>query len=127
MTLRIALVAHDAKKAELCDFVAKHIRFFERCELVSTGTTGTRLLEACPQLRITRCKSGPLGGDQQIGSMIAEQRVDALIFLPDPLTPMPHDVDVKALLRLTWLYNVPTACNLSTAEALVTMLRIPTR
>jgi methylglyoxal synthase len=106
----------------LCDFVAQHLSVFERCSLVATGTTGTQIMARCPSLVVERVASGPRGGDQQIGAQITEGRITALIFLPDPLTPMPHDVDVKALLRLTWLYNVPSACNLATAKALVATL-----
>jgi methylglyoxal synthase len=123
--LRVALIAHDAKKAELCEFVATHIQAFENFQLVATGTTGAHVMNRCPQLQIDRVQSGPKGGDQQIGARIAEGKLDMVIFLPDPLTPMPHDVDVKALLRLTWLYNVPCACNLSTATAMIAALMVP--
>ncbi len=92
---------------------------FASHDLVSTGTTGGRVLEACPGLDITRLKSGPLGGDQQIGALIAEAQVDVLIFFVDPLTPMPHDVDVKALMRLAIVYDIPMALNRATAELLV--------
>jgi methylglyoxal synthase len=119
---RVALIAHDSKKAELCDFVARHIERFSHWDLVATGTTGAQIMQRCPQLQIARVASGPRGGDQQIGALITEGKIDAMIFLPDPLTPMPHDVDVKALLRLTWLYNVPSACNVATAEAVVRVL-----
>jgi len=92
---------------------------------VATGTTGERVIEACPELEVRRLKSGPLGGDQQIGALIAEGAVDALIFFVDPLTPMPHDVDVKALMRLAIVYDIPLALNLATAEMMLKRLRQP--
>lgn len=115
----IALVAHDAKKDALISWVGKHLATFQKARLFSTGTTGGRLLDTYPDLTLTRLKSGPLGGDQQIGAMIAEGRLDALIFFVDPLSPMPHDVDVKALTRLAIVYDLPMACNIGTAEALI--------
>ena len=87
--------------------------------IVSTGTTGGRIIEACPTLDVTRLKSGPLGGDQQIGSLICQQKIDALIFFVDPLSPMPHDVDIKALTRLATVYDLPMACSRSTADLIV--------
>ena len=116
---RIALIAHDEKKDDMVAFVAAHGDFFAGCDIVATGTTGGRVAEACPGLTIRRLKSGPLGGDQQIGALIAEGAIDAVIFLVDPLTPMPHDVDVKALMRLAIVYNIPLALNLATAEVLL--------
>lgn len=117
--LRLALVAHDAKKPDLAEFVAAHAQRVAGFELWATGTTGARLMERCPELAVTRLKSGPLGGDQQIGAMIAEGRIDALIFFIDPLSPMPHDVDVKALTRLAVVYDIPMALNRATAERIV--------
>ena len=117
--LRLALVAHDKKKAQMAAFAKRHVATLAACELVATGTTGARIVKACPQLRVTRLKSGPLGGDQQIGALIAEGRVDALIFFVDPLSPHPHDVDVKALTRLALVYDIPMACNPATAELVV--------
>jgi methylglyoxal synthase len=117
--LRLALVAHDAKKPDLTEFVAAHAQRLAGFELWATGTTGARLMERCPELAVTRLKSGPLGGDQQIGAMIAEGRIDALIFFIDPLSPMPHDVDVKALTRLAVVYDIPIALNRATAERIV--------
>ena len=116
--LCVALVAHDAKKAEMADFAA-HVAVLRGCDLVATGTTGGRIMERCPDLTITRLKSGPLGGDQQIGAMIAEGRIDALVFFVDPLSPHPHDVDVKALTRLALVYDIPLALNRATAEQLI--------
>jgi methylglyoxal synthase len=114
--LRLALIAHDEKKDDMVAFAVAHADFFSSCDIVATGTTGGRIADACPQLAIRRLKSGPLGGDQQIGALIAEGRVDALIFFVDPLTPMPHDVDVKALMRLAIVYDIPMALNRATAE-----------
>lgn len=115
----LALVAHDAKKADMAAFAEAHRSVLARCRLVATGTTGARILERCPDLDVTRLKSGPLGGDQQIGAMIAEGRIDGLIFLVDPLSPHPHDVDVKALMRLALVYDIPMALNRATAERLI--------
>ena len=117
--LRVALVAHDAKKADMADFVARHIAPMRRFDLCATGTTGTRVMERCPDLSVSLLKSGPLGGDQQVGAGIAEGRIDALIFSVDPLSPHPHDVDVKALTRLAPVYDIPMALNRATAERLI--------
>jgi methylglyoxal synthase len=117
--LRLALIAHDEKKADMVAFAEKHAEFLSRCDIVATGTTGQRIFEACPGLEIRRLKSGPLGGDQQIGALIAEGKVDALIFFVDPLTPLPHDVDVKALMRLAIVYDIEMALNRATAEVIV--------
>ena len=121
--LRLALIAHDQKKDDLVEFVAGHADFFAACDLVATGTTGGRIAEACPQLALRRLKSGPLGGDQQIGALIAEGQVDMLIYFVDPLTPMPHDVDVKALMRLAIVHDIPMALNRATAAILVSAQR----
>ena len=117
--LCLALIAHDQKKDDIVSFVRSHADFLEGCTIYATGTTGGRIQEACPVLDVTRMKSGPLGGDQQIGALIAEGRIDALIFFVDPLTPMPHDVDVKALMRLAIVYDIPMALNRATAEIVV--------
>jgi methylglyoxal synthase len=114
--IRIALVAHDDKKADMVAFALRHRDSLSRCTLFATGTTGGRILEQCPEFNLTRLKSGPLGGDQQIGALIATGDIDALIFLVDPLSPHPHDVDVKALMRLALVYNIPMALNLASAE-----------
>jgi methylglyoxal synthase len=106
---RLALIAHDQKKDDLVAFAKAHADFLAGCDIVATGTTGRRILDVCPHLAIKRLKSGPLGGDQQIGALIAEGMIDALIFFVDPLTPMPHDVDVKALMRLAIVYDMPMA------------------
>ncbi len=115
----IALVAHDDRKAALVAWVERHRAELADMPLVATGTTGGRILEACPELRLTRVKSGPLGGDQQIGAMIAEGRIGALIFFVDPLSPHPHDVDVKALTRLALVYDIPMALSPATAELVI--------
>ncbi len=120
----LALVAHDAKKADMAAFVADHRERLTGFDLYATGTTGGRIMEACPSLPVTRLKSGPLGGDQQIGALIAENRLDGLIFFVDPLSPMPHDVDVKALTRLALVYDIPMALNRSTADMLIRSERL---
>lgn len=121
MTTRetIALIAHDQKKDDMAEFARRHQQALSAYDLVATGTTGGRILEAAPSLNVTRMKSGPLGGDQQIGAMIAEGRISMLIFFTDPLTAMPHDVDVKALTRLATVYDIPMALNRATAELLI--------
>jgi len=116
---RLALVAHDATKDSLVAWATRHRQALAGCRLVATGTTGARLLAALPELTVERVKSGPLGGDQQIGARIAEGLVDALVFFVDPLTSLPHDVDVKALTRLALVYDVPLALNAATADALM--------
>jgi methylglyoxal synthase len=125
---RIGLVAHDNRKKDLIEWTSwNHVELVKH-ELICTGTTGRLVEEALleklqinqhSKLRMTKLKSGPLGGDQQLGALISEGKVDMLIFLWDPMQPQPHDVDVKALLRITALYNVPTACNRSTADFLI--------
>jgi len=115
----IALIAHDEKKDDMAAFAAENERVLAEARIVATGTTGGRVLEACPGLDVTRLKSVPLGGDQQIGALIATGEVDLLIFFVDPLTPMPHDVDVKALMRLAIVYDIPMALNRATAESLL--------
>ena len=115
----VALVAHDEKKQEMVDFARDHRKRLATLRLYATGTTGTRVMEACPELAVSRMKSGPLGGDQQIGAMIAEGKISALIFFIDPLSPLPHDVDIKALTRLAVVYDIPMALNRRTAEILI--------
>lgn len=118
----IALIAHDLKKDDLVAFAALHNAELSGFDIVATGTTGGLVAEACPELDVRRMKSGPLGGDQQIGALIAEGLVDGLIFFVDPLTAMPHDVDVKALSRLAILYDIPFAQNRATADILIERL-----
>ena len=115
---RIALVAHDAKKPDLLDWVQTHLEELSHHELFGTGSTGG-LVASETGLPVHRFMSGPLGGDQQIGASIAENQIDFLIFFWDPLEPQPHDPDVKALLRIAVLYNIPTASNRATADFLI--------
>lgn len=113
--MRIALIAHDKKKSEMVAFVQKHIKIFEKHELYATGTTGKQIIEAT-KLKVKCKKSGPLGGDQEIGSMIANGKLDMVIFFRDPLTAQPHEPDVSALLRLSDVYQIPLATNIATAD-----------
>ena len=114
--LRLALVAHDARKDALIEWAGRHLERLTGARIYATGTTGKRLLERYPDLDVTALLSGPLGGDQQLGAMIGEQRLDGLIFFIDPLSPMPHDVDVKALNRLAVVYDLPLANSPRTAD-----------
>lgn len=116
----IAVIAHDRMKPQMVEWAAKHEKLLAACRVFATGTTGGLVKERCPALDITLLKSGPLGGDQQVGAMIAEGRIDALFFFTDPLSALPHDVDVKALTRLSTLYDIPMACNPATADYIVT-------
>jgi methylglyoxal synthase len=125
---RLALVAHDNRKPDLIEWVNWNWEILRQHKIICTGTTG-KLVEAAlrenlpdkekEEVSITKLQSGPLGGDQQLGSLIVDGKVDIMIFFWDPMQPQPHDVDVKALLRITVLYNVPTACNRSTADFMI--------
>lgn len=125
----IALVAHDHRKKDLIEWVEWNFSLLLHHRLTCTGTTG-RLVESAIQEKladlaipagftIEKLRSGPLGGDQQLGSLITEGKIDLIIFFWDPMQPQPHDVDVKALLRIAVLYNVPIACNRSTADFII--------
>lgn len=120
-TKTIGLVAHDEKKDDMVAFAQAHKARLSGFTLVGTGTTGGRVAQETG-LAVLALKSGPLGGDAQIGAMIAEGRLDALIFFIDPMSALPHDVDVKALTRLATLYDIPVAYNKSTAEAVLKAL-----
>lgn len=115
---RVALVAHDNCKKDLIEWAQYNRGSLSRHELFGTGTSGGLVAKELG-LEVTRLLSGPLGGDQQIGALIAQGGLDVLVFFWDPLEPLPHDPDVKALLRIAVLYNIPTACNRSTADFLV--------
>lgn len=116
--MNIALIAHDNKKEALVQFVSAYTSIFEKHTLYATGTTGMRIIEATG-LDVHRFQSGPLGGDQQIGAMIANNEMDLVVFFRDPLTAQPHEPDVSALLRLCDVYNIPLASNMGTAEVLI--------
>ena len=115
---KIALIAHDHKKRDLVEWAKFNRTLLAHHQIYATGTTGT-LLEQELGFEITKLQSGPLGGDQQIGAKIADGDIDFLIFFWDPLEPQPHDPDIKALLRLAVLYNIPTASNRATADFLI--------
>jgi methylglyoxal synthase len=115
---KIALVAHDEKKAEMIEFAKKHQELLSQCQLTATGTTG-RLLKQHTGLPVTALLSGPLGGDQQIGSLVATQMLDMIIFLRDPLTAQAHEPDISALLRVCDVHNIPLATNRQSAEILM--------
>ncbi|MBE3595111.1 MAG: methylglyoxal synthase [Candidatus Carbobacillus altaicus] len=119
--MNIALIAHDKKKDEMVNFCIAYEPILKAHTLYATGTTGRRIMEAT-SLHIKRMKSGPYGGDQQIGAMIADDLIDLVIFLRDPLTAQPHEPDITALLRLADVYGVPLATNLGTAEVLLRSL-----
>lgn len=119
--MNIALIAHDKKKDDLVELVIEYKETLAKHNLFATGTTGGRVIEATG-LDVHRFKSGPLGGDQQIGAYISDQKIDLVIFIRDPLTMQPHEPDVSALLRLSDVYEIPLATNIGTAEPLLRAL-----
>lgn len=120
--MKIALIAHDKKKPEMVEFALAYKSVLKNHELYATGTTGLKVKEATG-LPVHRFQSGPLGGDQQIGAMIASNDMDMVVFLRDPLTAQPHEPDVNALLRLSDVYRIPLATNLASAELLMHALK----
>lgn len=121
MVLNISLIAHDEKKDDIIVFAKKYMHILEKHTLFATGTTGKVIMEATG-LNINRFLSGPLGGDQQIGSKIASGEMDMVFFIRDPLTAQPHEPDITALLRICDVHNIPLATNLGTAERLICTL-----
>ncbi len=119
--MRIALIAHDKKKEDMIKLCMQYKDVLSKHDLYATGTTGAMVSEATG-LKITRVKPGPLGGDQQMGSMVAEGKLDLVIFLRDPLTAQPHEPDVSALLRLSDVMDIPLATNLSSATIMLNYL-----
>jgi methylglyoxal synthase len=117
-TKRIGLVAHDNKKRDLIEWAKYNRRILEQHQLVATGTTGT-LLEEELGVGVEKLQSGPLGGDQQLGALVAAGDIEFLVFFWDPLEPQPHDPDVKALLRIAVVWNIPIACNRASADFMV--------
>ena len=123
MTPRIALIAHDKKKDDIVTLAAQYIDFLRLCTLTATGTTGARLATELG-LTVERKHSGPFGGDLQIGAALVEGRIDAVIFLRDPMTPQPHEPDINALVRACDVHNVACATNLSTAHLVLSQLQL---
>lgn len=117
--MTIGLVAHDNRKEDLIEWVKYNVEALSEHKLVGTGTTSKLIANVSDKLKVKSFKSGPLGGDQEIGARIANNKIDLLIFFWDPMAAQPHDPDVKALLRMTVIYNIPTACNRSTADFLI--------
>ena len=116
--MKIALIAHDRKKEQMIQLTTAYRHILKNHELYATGTTGQRIIDETG-LPVHRFKSGPLGGDQQIGALVSENKIDLIIFLRDPLASQPHEPDVNALIRLSDVYDVPLATNIGTAEVLI--------
>lgn len=121
--MRIALIAHDKMKDQMVQFCQENEMILKYHELVATGTTGLRI-NSETHLKVHRLKSGPLGGDQEIGAMIANQKLDMVFFFRDPLTAQPHEPDITALLRLSDVYQIPLATNISSAQYFIKSLRL---
>ena len=121
--MNIALIAHDKKKDDLVELVIEYKDTLKKHRLFATGTTGGRVIDETG-LDVHRFKSGPLGGDQQIGAYISDQKIDLVIFIRDPLTMQPHEPDISALLRLCDVYEIPLATNIGTAEPILRALSV---
>ncbi|MGB9988418.1 methylglyoxal synthase [Pseudoduganella rhizocola] len=122
MSPRIALIAHDKKKDDMIALAGEYVDFLRQCTLTATGTTGGRLVNELG-LTVDRKHSGPFGGDLQIGSLLVEDQIDAVIFLRDPMTPQPHEPDINALVRACDVHNVACATNVATAHLVLSQLR----
>lgn len=116
--MKVALIAHDKKKQEMVQFTTAYKYILEKHKLYATGTTGTQIMEETG-LDVHRFQSGPLGGDQEIGALVAQNQLDMIIFFRDPLTAQPHEPDIIALIRLCDVYEIPLATNMGTAEILI--------
>ena len=116
--MKLALIAHDKKKNDMVQFTKAYQHILKEHELYATGTTGIKIMEGTG-LEISRFQSGPLGGDQEIGALIAQNKMDMVIFFRDPLTAQPHEPDISALIRLCDVYAIPLATNMGTAEVLI--------
>jgi methylglyoxal synthase len=120
--MNIALIAHDKKKADIVELCKKFESVLMQHNLYATGTTGLHIMNET-NLKVQRMKSGPLGGDQEIGALVANQKIDVVVFLRDPLTPQPHEPDINALLRLCDVHNVALATNVNTAEKIIQSIK----
>jgi methylglyoxal synthase len=124
--IRLALIAHDGKKADIITLAQDFSEFLGTCKLCATGTTGTRIAQATG-LKLERFLSGPMGGDLQIGARLASGKIDAVIFLRDPMTPQPHEPDINALVRACDVHNVPCATNVASAQLMLQSLVVVTK